>query len=152
MRVVFVRHGQQRAGELDGGLTSAGHRMVGETAQWLAAHQVVPDLCLHTPTTRTRQTADGLLEGHAGVRRMEVSSQPETLAEWLDLVRAWQPRLGDHGVLLLVGHHPTLGLLLHAFGPPPEPVPTGNLAAALVLDRVFTGSWVISAAWPGRAG
>lgn len=152
MRVVFVRHGERRAAELDPPLTSAGHKMVAETARWLAAHQIVPDLCLLTATTRTRQTAAGLLDHHGAVRRFEVPSLPETLGEWRDLVQSWQPRLGDHGVLLLVGHHPTLGLLLEAFGPPPEAVPPGNVAAGLVVDRLFTGRWAISAAWPGHPG
>lgn len=152
MRVVFVRHGQQRAGELDGALTSAGHEMVAEAARWLAAHQILPDLCLHTATTRTRQTAAGLLEGIGGVRSLEVPSLPESLSEWRSLIQDWQARLGDHGVLLLVGHHPSLDMLLQAFGPAPEPVHPGNLAATLVLDRLFTGAWAISAAWPGRIG
>ena len=150
MRVVFARHGEQQRGELDPALTSAGHRMAQETGEWLAGHGVLPDHCLVTPTTRTRETAKILLQHLPHVRRQEVPSLPESLSEWRALVDAWGPRIGDHGVLLLVGHHPSLGLLLDAFGPPPEPVPRGNFAACLVLDRLFTGTWAISAAWQGR--
>lgn len=152
MRVVFVRHGARRGNDLDPPLTSAGHRMAAETGEWLAFHQVMPDHCLVTPTARTRETADNLLAQVPHVRQQVVPSLPESLGEWSSLVRTWGPRIGDHGVLLLVGHHPSLSFLLQAFGPPPEPVPLGNFAACVVVDPIFTGAWVISAAWPGRAG
>lgn len=152
MRVVFVRHGQRSPGDMDPPLTSAGVRMVRETAEWLASHQIHPDLCLLTPTRRTRQTAEGLLERLPHVRRRPVDALPEADHAWQRLVDSWGPRVGDHGVLLLVGHHPSLHYLLSRFGPAPVPVPLSNVAAALVLDPLFTGQWAISAAWPGESG
>lgn len=151
MRVVFARHGEQQRGEVDPALTSAGHSMARETGEWMASHQLTPGLCLVTETTRTRETADELLFAAPQVQRRAVRSLPETLTEWGRLVETWSPQIGDQGVLLLVGHHPTLHFLLEAFGPPPQPVPMGNYAAGLVVDKLFTGSWAISAAWPGRA-
>lgn len=152
MRVVFVRHGQRNHIEPDPSLTSDGHRMARETGEWLSSHQIHPDLCLLTPTRRTRQTADALLENHPHVRRRPVDALPEGDAEWVRFVDSWGPRVGAHGVLLLVGHHPSLHYLLTRFGPPPVPVPLANVAAALVLDPVFSGQWAISAAWPGEPG
>ncbi|NOY26550.1 MAG: histidine phosphatase family protein [Oligoflexia bacterium] len=152
MRIVFSRHGQQQHGELDGALTSAGHRMVQEAAEWLAGHKLLPDHCLLTDTVRTHETAAHLLAQAPHVRRQIVSRLPESRAGWRSLVDHWGPRIGDHGLLLMVGHHPSLQFLLQSFGPPPEPIGRNNYAATLVLDRLSTGTWAISGAFPGVVG
>lgn len=152
MRIVFTRHGEQQQGELDGALTSTGHRMVQEAAEWLARHMLLPDHCLLTDTVRTRETAAGLLAHAPHVRNQIVPSLPESMTSWGSLVDRWGPRIGDHGLLLIVGHHPSLQFMLQAFGPPPEPIGRNNYAATLVIDRLFTGTWAITDAFPGVVG
>jgi len=152
LRVVFVRHGARRSTEADPALTSAGHQMAAETGDWLLSHRIVARRCLVTPTLRTRQTAEGLLGRLPELRAELVPFLPESRDDWDALVAQERPLVGDHGVLLAVGHHPTLAFLLRCFGPAPVSVPLDHFATALVLDPIFTGSWAISAAWPGRTG
>lgn len=150
MRVVFVRHGAPRTSEADPSLTSEGRSMASEAGEWLFHNAIMADWCLLTPTRRTRETAEEVLERWPHVRQQVVPELPETASTWDRLVAAWEPRLGDHGVLLLVGHHPTQEFLLAHFGPPPVPPLPGGYAATIVVDRVFTGAWTITGAWPGR--
>lgn len=150
MRVVFTRHGAPMSLGSDPSLSDAGVEMVADLSTWLVDNGIVADHCLLTGTRRTRETADELLRPMPHVRKQVVPSLPETPEAWEQLVRYWEPRIGSHGVLFLVGHHPTVELLLSLHGPPAAPVQRGAYAVCLVLDRIFTGSWVITGAWPGR--
>ena len=150
MRIVFIRHGERRRGESDPALTSAGRRMARETALWLASLGVQPAHVLCTPTQRTRETADELCLVFPDAARAERPESPEVAVDWDQLVETLAVAPGLADPLVLVGHHPTVDLLLRAHGPAPVPVPRPNFASALVLDRTATG-WTIAAAWPGRA-
>ena len=150
MRLVFVRHGAPRRGETDPGLTSAGRRMAFETGGWLATQQLAPQLIWHTPTRRTQQTAEELALSFQGVALSAGAVSPEVDRDWERLEERLNTELMEGSVGVLVGHHPTVELLLGRFGPPPVPVPLRNLAVALVLVRVPGGTWSIQAAWPGR--
>lgn len=152
MRIAFVRHGEKRRGESDPALTSAGHRMATETGLWLRDLGLAPLLVLTTPTTRTRQTAEELRAVLPDAPLEERADLPECRDDWDVLVDPLARRLGPTAELLLVGHHPTLHFLSDAFGPLPVAVPRHHFAAALVLDRLAGGRWVITEAWPGRAG
>lgn len=153
MRVVFVRHGEKRKGESDPELTSAGWRMCSETGLWLRERGVLPSRVLLTPTARTRQTAEALLDAFPAPRPPleERAELPESREDWEVLVDPLARRLGPAACLLLVGHHPTLHFLADAYGPPPVQVPRHHFAAALVLEPGL-GGWRCADAWPGRAG
>lgn len=125
--------------------------MVAETGSWLVARGVVPSLILTTPTVRTRQTVDELALLLPSAPCEVRGELPESRDDWDALVDPIARRLGPYATLLMVGHHPTLHFLADAFGPPPEPIPRQNFAAALVL-LPGRGGWTCEAAWPGRAG
>ncbi len=150
MQVVYVRHGERRKGEADPELTSAGRRMALETGRWLAARGFSPSLIVHTPTARTRQTAEELALALSPAPVEIHPATPESPRSWEALVQPFLARLGPEGRLLLVGHHPTLHFLIDTFGPPPVAIPRANFAAALVLERTLE-RWICTAAWPGRA-
>lgn len=150
MRIIFIRHGERRKGETDPALTSAGHRMAREAALWMRDQGIQPTRILHTPTRRTRQTADEIGLVFPAAERSERPESPEVEVDWNQLVAALEGQAGAEAPLALVGHHPTIDLLLRAFGPAPTPVPRQNFASVLVVDRTARG-WTIAAAWPGRA-
>lgn len=151
MRVVFVRHGERGAGGVDPDLTSGGRRMSAETGRWIERLALRPHLALRTPTARTEQTLEEILEVLGPVPVEVRGDLPESRYDWDALVDPLRRRLGDEATVLMVGHHPTLHFLADAYGPTPEPVPRHHFAAALLLSPV-RGGWRCDAAWPGRAG
>jgi phosphohistidine phosphatase SixA len=150
MRIVFIRHGERRKGEHDPALTSAGRRMARETAEWLEAQGVCPAHVLNTPTQRTRETAEEICLVFQAAARAERPESPEVDLDWEQLIEALESDPGAAAPIALVGHHPTVDLLLRRFGPAPATIPRQNFASALVLDSTATG-WTIAEAWPGRA-
>ena len=150
MRTVFIRHGEPRKGESDPSLTSPGRRMAREAALWLEGQGVVPVAIVNTPTARTRETAEELALVFPDAVGAERPESPEVPVDWDLLADQLAATALPEGPLVLVGHHPTVDLLLRSYGPPPVPVPVRHYCSVLVLDNSRTG-WSISAAWPGRA-
>ena len=150
MHIVFVRHGERRKGEADPELTSFGFRMVEETGAWLRELDFSPDLTQHTPTLRTEQTADTLLHHLTTGARETMEEAPELEADWMRWTEALQSRSPAPESVLLVGHHPTLEMLLQSYGPAPAAVSRHHFAVGLLLEPTDQGSWTITQAWPGR--
>lgn len=150
MRLAFLRHGQPRRGETDPSLTSAGRRMAFETGGWLLTHGLRPSAIVHTATARTTQTAEEVGHHWPETARTLGEVSPELPGDWERLTDELITHWGDMATLVLVGHHPTVGLLLDLYGPPPVPVPRRNLAIALVLDGNPSAGWRLTLAWPGR--
>jgi len=150
MRIAFVRHGERRKNETDPELTSFGFRMVEETSQWLSDFGFIPDLALSTPTIRTQQTATTLLGRFPHVSIERIEHAPETQAEW----ERWTQSLKNHhsapNNVLLVGHHPTMEMLIQCYGPAPVVVSRHQFAVGLILQTAPETSWVLTHAWPGR--
>ena len=149
MRTVFIRHGERRKGESDPALTSAGRRMAREAALWLADQRITPGSIVTTPTTRTRETAEELALVFPDARRLERPESPEVPLDWDQLTDSLSATLDMSHPVVLVGHHPTVELLLRSYGPAPEPVTLQHYCSVLVLDHADS-DWSISAAWPGR--
>ena len=148
MQIAFIRHGERRRNESDPALTSAGRRMASEAARWLQRQGFVPTTVVSTPTRRTRQTAEELCLVFPAAQLIEHPAEPEGEAAWEALLSELPL---DRGPLVLVGHHPTVEMLLHAFGPPPVAIPPHHFASALLLEPAPGPGWRIRAAWPGRA-
>ena len=151
MRVLFVRHGERRKGEADPELTSFGFRMVEETATWLHTFGLMPDLVQHTPTRRTEQTTDTLIARLPTTARETIPEAPELTLEWEQWIAELQSRPSPPDTVLLVGHHPTLEMLLQSYGPAPAAVSRHHFAVGLLLESGDNESWTITHAWPGRS-
>jgi len=124
--------------------------MAFETGDWLLASGLRPSAIVHTATARTSQTAEELGHHWTDTPRIQGDVSPELPRDWERLTEELGVRWGDTATLVLVGHHPTVGLILDLHGPPPVPVPRRNLAVALVLEGTPSAGWRLSLAWPGR--
>ena len=149
MQIAYVRHGERRKGEVDPELTSYGFRMVEESAQWLKSIGFEPGLAQATQTTRTRQTVETILAHFPDTVLETILDAPEIEVDWDQWTEdlANRPRRPDS--VLLVGHHPTLEMLLESFGPAPVVVSRHHFAVVLLLVQESKG-WRITQAWPGR--
>jgi phosphohistidine phosphatase SixA len=151
MQIAFVRHGERRKSEVDPELTSYGIRMVEETAQWLDSIGFRPDLSLCTTTVRTEQTADTILSRIPSPSRERIANAPELQDDWERWIEELSQRDPCPDSVLLVGHHPTLEMLLRCYGPTPVVVSRHHFAVGLLLAPGSNG-WSITQAWPGRRG
>ena len=114
MQCVLVRHGEagwDAPSDEQRALTLVGEHHVTLAANWLA-DQWQPDLLIHSPFIRARQTADVFLSRYPGLQRRQSDSlQPEvTLAELEALMLS-----ANAERLLLVGHNPQLSRALRWF-------------------------------------
>jgi len=116
--LVLLRHSKaahpEGVPDADRSLTPRGHADAGAAGAWLAAHGLVPDLVLCSPSRRTRETwhavAMSLGPEATGVT---AAYDPALYAagdarDLLDLLTATDPAVR---VLLVIGHNPTLSEL-----------------------------------------
>ena len=150
MQIAFVRHGERRKGETDPELTSFGFRMVEETAKWLQSTGFSPDLVQTTQTRRTEQTTQTLTVQFPDLARESIANAPEHQEDWETWTEEISNRDSPPDSVLLVGHHPTLEMLLQAYGPAPAVVSRHHFAVGLVLESETPTHWTITHAWPGR--
>jgi phosphohistidine phosphatase SixA len=149
MNIVFVRHGERQAGESDPELTSFGFRMVEEVAAWMLALEFSPQLALTTPTRRTHQTVSTILAHFPDTLLEEIPESPELETDWEVCTEKLSKRNKPPDSVLMVGHHPTLEMLLQNYGPPPMVVSRHHFAVGLLLQQ-SESRWSIVRAWPGR--
>ncbi len=157
--IVFVRHGEPRRGEADPELTSAGHRMAAETAAWIIGLKLPLARVIHTPTQRTRQTAEAVAEA-AGLPLGTTGAEPLGDEAWEELLSSQRPppRFGDRSLpraaappFVYVGHDTTLAYLLRRFArSAPEGLQARAWAAGLALRKI-DDQWQIFDGWPGVA-
>lgn len=158
--LVILRHAEPRRGEPDPTLTSAGQRMAREAAEWVVAH-LPPDSPVgvrHTPTQRTRQTAEAVCARLADRARVSpIDVLPESLVD-LDILADHlcghrpglpRPRLPP---TVLVGHHTTLVGLARELGILRSQLDPRHYTAGCVLVRVpgEPPGWSVQATWRGR--
>lgn len=114
MQCVLVRHGEaawDAPSDAQRQLTRVGEHHAGLAANWLA-DQWQPELLIHSPFVRARQTAEVFLARYPGLQRRQSDHlQPEvTLAQLETLIVA-----ADSERLLLIGHNPQLSRALSWF-------------------------------------
>lgn len=146
-RLAFMRHGEQRRGEADPALTSAGRRMAREASLWLAGEGFAPAAIVSTPTQRTLDSQEEAALVFPSATLLQRPAAPEHTQDLDSLLSTLET-----GPTLLVGHHPTLAFLLRTFGPAPQPVSHHHFSATLLLEAARPGTWRIRSAWPGRPG
>jgi phosphohistidine phosphatase len=151
MRIVVVRHGKhEKVPGRNGLLTEGGWASARETGRWLASQGIVPELLVHTPTHRTRQTAEALLEAlGTDVPRGKPRTLPRFPARWDKLVDELTQLLSADGDVILVGHHPTQQLAERDFGGAAFGVPPDNRGAAFVIEHTPEARWRCVSVWPG---
>jgi phosphohistidine phosphatase SixA len=142
--LAFVRHGEPRRGETDPALTSWGRRTASEAARWLAEQGVSPTQIWHTPTRRTRETADEIHLVHPAATVAAVPDLPEGPDKWTAFVGDLQ---AAGGAVVAVGHHPTQDFLAANFGSAGVPLAPTHRGAVLLL---VGPPWQCRACWPGR--
>ncbi len=136
-RFVVCRHAHPRQSEHDPGLTSFGHRAARELGDWVAAQLplhpgLVPTHLLHTPTTRTRETAEALALALPPLVAAPGRPMPETAEDW----EGYTSLLARDGVhcAVLVGHHTTLQALFRDVLAPPLRLRRPPPASAVVVE------------------
>jgi phosphohistidine phosphatase SixA len=110
LRLIVCRHGHARSTEHDPGLTSTGHSAARRLGEWVATRHPTLPLLLHTPTLRTRQTAEELALSLPAAALQSWPSAPESPDDWESFTAAVHARGWDQA--LLVAHHTTLLFLL----------------------------------------
>lgn len=108
MDLVLWRHAEAEAGEPDEGrkLTAKGEKQARRIAEWL--HNRLPDSAriYSSPARRAQQTAAALAEAaHRKVKTLDALAPGATADEVLEAI-GWN---GGKGLLVIVGHQPTLG-------------------------------------------
>ncbi len=145
-RLLLLRHGKAESPygdkpDLDRKLTSRGERSARLIGQYLREHELVPDLVLCSPSTRTRETWGGVV---GALRTKPTARYVEDLYEastdtYLDQIRKHG---GDAGTLLIIGHNPSTEAALTRLGSDgsymlPDAFPT----CALAVIESDTDSW-----------
>jgi len=108
MDLVLWRHAEAETGEPDEGrkLTAKGEKQARRMAEWL--HNRLPDSAriYASPARRAQQTAAPLADvAHRKIKTLEALAPGATADEVLEAI-GWN---GGKGVLVVIGHQPTLG-------------------------------------------
>ncbi len=142
--LVLLRHAKAETGlggaDFDRPLTSRGEHDSHAAGQWLRTQGYLPDLVICSAARRARQTwrhtAAGLGNATPEVRyqrEVYAAAHPDAL---LDLLRETPPATG---VLVVVGHNPTLEMLSARLDPDGGPV--GGLRTAGIAVHTLTPEW-----------
>jgi phosphohistidine phosphatase len=144
--LVLLRHAKAEhtpgVPDADRRLTRRGHEDAQAAGAWLAAQRLLPDLVVASPSRRTRETWHAVATA-LGADATGVSAVYEprlyTASDGEDLLTVVQETGDDVGVVLLIGHNPTmseLSALLDPAGGPDE----GLRTAGLAVHRL-AGAW-----------
>jgi phosphohistidine phosphatase len=136
--LVVLRHAKadRPAGvaDVDRPLTERGHADAGAAGAWLIARGYIPDLVICSPARRTRQTWHGVAVALAGEGSPEVRYEatmyaggPTELFDVLHTVPA------ETGMVLLIGHNPTVSMLCAALDPTGLPDSDGLRTSGLAV-------------------
>ncbi|MDO5710451.1 MAG: histidine phosphatase family protein [Micrococcales bacterium] len=107
--LVLLRHAQAKGssseGDLGRELTASGRRTAAAVGEWLLAQGVRPDAVVISPSTRTRQTWEGLRRG--GLEAQDVYSDAALYdADPQDIVESIHAVPEDVSTLVVIGHAP----------------------------------------------
>ncbi|MDG4773962.1 histidine phosphatase family protein [Solwaraspora sp. WMMD792] len=139
--IVLLRHAKaeqpEQMADEQRGLTPHGHSDAAHAGQWLAEHQLWPQLVLCSPARRTRQTWQEVsAAGPPAPARFEPLLYGGTAVDLLGLVRQLDDSVSR---VLIVGHNPTVSYasaLLDPVGASDSGLRTCGIAV-----HEFTGDW-----------
>lgn len=119
LTLVLTRHGHAeslRSGEdFDRNLTTRGVKEVAQIPEFLAGYSVVPELCLISPATRTKQTAIEIFKSPAlkHIHQVEVPNiYRATAEELLEILESTSPSCTS---VMVIGHNPAITALTSHF-------------------------------------
>ncbi len=128
--LILMRHAEAGAGlagetDRDRELTANGRAQAQAATAWLQARQPVPQVIVHSPAARTRQTADALQAAFPRAERVvEEGIYLASAGELLALASQWP----DCPCLLLLGHNPAIASAARVLtDAPPRPVPPATV-------------------------
>ena len=112
----LARHGEavdpdRSNSDFERTLTETGRRRMSEMTQWLIAREPTPELILHSPLVRTRQTAEIIADAigsESVVRRVENRLAPGVDTE--QLLKYLATTAAEH--VVCVGHQPDMSRCL----------------------------------------
>lgn len=156
LKLWLGRHGEaedpETAGsDFDRALTSFGRRQVSEMTRWLLSREASPELVLHSPLVRARQTAEAIAEE---IRGDVVILQEPVLSPGFSTARLLQ-RLQNAGVtkVVCIGHQPDIGRTLTEITGTRAFVAPGTLAGIEFHGPPAAGSgalrWLADPFWFG---
>ncbi len=154
MKLIFLRHGEYnriQTNPNDGPLTENGERQANAAGQWLRDLPLRPTHLIHTPTTRTAQTAKialAALHIDADAILLETRRLPKDFQRWVDFANERQARLDDSAVVLAVGHQYTQALMCKDFGLP-EHLKKKDYRAVIAVLEGGPDNWRCVAHFPG---
>lgn len=155
MKLWLARHGKaedpdRAASDFSRELTNRGRKQVSQATRWLLEREEAPELILHSPLVRTRQTAEIIAEE---VGKKVILMEEPLLAPGIHTASLLR-RLSDSGVerIVCIGHQPDMSQSLadmiggghHHFSP-------GTIAGIYFSSTIMTGSgelrWLADAHW-----
>lgn len=117
--LLLLRHAKAARGfgaDLERALTRRGHRDAARIARWIRTHELVPDWVIGSPSTRTRETLDEILE-ELGLSAEAVHLDDRAyLADPPTLLRILAECPATARRVLVVGHNPGLEELVRDLG------------------------------------
>ena len=113
MKLAFVHHGEKLNDETTAPLTQRGRLQIARAADILRRSELNPQKIICTSTRRTLESARIIASHFSAIRVIQKNYLPELWEDWLDFGEHLCKDLQeDH---IIVGHHPTLGLLNQQF-------------------------------------
>jgi len=129
--LLLLRHGKSdwntNTSDFNRPLNKRGKRNVHQMAEWLKKHSLVPDLIISSPANRALSTAEIIGEGIGLDINTIQTKQRIYEASLADLQRVLSQIPDSIQRLLLVGHNPAFGYLVHQLAPTIPAANNGNL-------------------------
>jgi phosphohistidine phosphatase SixA len=145
MKLIFVRHGAKRNDDPDPALTSLGRKMAFSSGRWIEKHINSDPILISTPTIRTIQSANEIclaLERELSILKQNIPSDWNSFERHvIDTYETYQNNL-----IILVGHHPTMEMLISKFS---LPIPPQNFSSGVLLEKEHA-SWKCDHYWLGQ--
>ena len=116
LKLWLARHGEAVdpdacRSDFDRSLTENGRRQLKELTQWLIGHETAPELILHSPLVRARQTAEAIaaeIANDSPTVRVEHALSPGIDTD--ELLKRLSNTAAEH--ILCVGHQPDMSRCL----------------------------------------
>ena len=113
MKVAFVHHGEKTRDDESAPLTQKGRAQIHRAAQFVLSSGIRPETIICTKTTRTIESAHIVASYFHDAHIQQKSALPELWEDWLSFgENRFEMTSAD---CIVIGHHPTLGLLKDHF-------------------------------------